>query len=821
MAATRGPQVVLEGYARTVARGGGGRTMRENVQAMDQLVSAGMVSDGNSVDGSSKTGGQPYDAVVARFPDEPLPGWEPPAPLLGLQNMVLQVGETLTVDGSVTFNGPVSGVGGGNFVPLDGSKPMTGALQLPDGTLAAPSLALGAVDGTGLSRSGASLSIGVQGTITLGLFAGTAQFYGPLSLLNNKIIQLSDATAATDALNLRTADARYIPALGVTPLAQNDINPRIHLPRFATTGPKKVCIIGDSTSTDAVASNYTEDPTQTIWGALKSEITRRNPQNKHMFVNRGIPGANWAHPMMSATDSGTTQAPPWYTDPNKIWLDYVRDDMPDTLFVLLGTNSPSSGLTAGASVASYINDFFIRINAWVKVPDVIIITNKIANPDAGGSYLADQESYKAMASFLRTFARSDSNGYTAFPRIGYIGLLDLGRHYAARALGKDLAYQYMSKVPSAIRSGLTLVGPYPGTVTTLGSTTDGDLRLTLVFRNAGGTAMFAACGSGGFFLTCSAFVANRIHVTLTAGGIWTARYQLLGTDAAPVVTGANYSPPSGDVSMTVTLKSEVLQISLNGVLVIDTQVARLISNYTAAIGAGINPTGTITFDVTEFSEGIGAPTLRTIDPTNAFGQAGGPQAGNDINHPSSSTVAQLDYQVIAATNWAAPQPTAQQLKDDKVQIYMDATSSPNTAITTEEIIKQTQLQSNLLINVGDMLEVEAWGNLTGSTDVKTARIRWGGLTGAAMSAPAGSVASATRWHARATVTKTGSNTQVYGGDGTVAASGNTGGTSGGTAALPDTQPITLCITSQNATTATAGSITCECFRVALIKAPGT
>ena len=33
--ATRGPQVVLEGRARTVARGGGGRTMRENIAAME------------------------------------------------------------------------------------------------------------------------------------------------------------------------------------------------------------------------------------------------------------------------------------------------------------------------------------------------------------------------------------------------------------------------------------------------------------------------------------------------------------------------------------------------------------------------------------------------------------------------------------------------------------------------------------------------------------------------------------------------------------------------------------------------------------------
>ena len=84
MTATRGPQVVLEGYARTVARGGAGRTMRANIAAMDQLVSSGLVADGNAVDGSSRTGAQPYDGVVAQFPHEPLSAWEIPAPLLSI-----------------------------------------------------------------------------------------------------------------------------------------------------------------------------------------------------------------------------------------------------------------------------------------------------------------------------------------------------------------------------------------------------------------------------------------------------------------------------------------------------------------------------------------------------------------------------------------------------------------------------------------------------------------------------------------------------------------------------------------------------------------
>ena len=80
----RGPQVVLEGYARTVARGGVGKTMRENIAAWDALVSAGLVADGNGVDGTTRTGDQPYDVVVAQFPHEPLQAWEVPAPRLNV-----------------------------------------------------------------------------------------------------------------------------------------------------------------------------------------------------------------------------------------------------------------------------------------------------------------------------------------------------------------------------------------------------------------------------------------------------------------------------------------------------------------------------------------------------------------------------------------------------------------------------------------------------------------------------------------------------------------------------------------------------------------
>jgi hypothetical protein len=612
--------------------------------------------------------------------------------------------------------------------------------------------------------------------------------------------------------------------LGAGPdTGQNDLIPALHLSRWATPGVKVVDIIGDSTGTELPGANYAWDATQTIWGALKAEIMRRNPQLKFNFNNRAIASTNWANPVMTANDRGDATAAPvpdWFTNRDKVWLDYVRDDQPDTLFWVMGTNAPQSGQTAGSSVASFINDSFTRINGWVKVPDIVICTTKIGNQAYGPPADTTQEAYKAMAAFLRTFARSNRNGYATFPRIKYIGLIDLGRQYAARALGKDLAHQYMSRVPAAIRTGLTLAGPYPGTVNVLGTTTDGDLSLSLLFHNAGGTNMYNAIGLAGLFITISGYFSNRIHVTMQATGVWVTRYQLMGVDTDPVITGANYSPPTGDVTMSITLKGERIIVTLNGNSIIDTSAPRLIQNCVVSIGAGSTPSSAITFDVTEFLEGIGSPALQTLNPATAFGGLGGGLiAGNDVNHPSSTTVALIDYATIAASNLAAPMPTAAQLKDDKMQIYVDMTSTPNTAITTEEILKTAPILANQFQNVGDTLEIEAWGIMAATTDNKTVRLRWGGIGGASLVSPNTALTTGIRWRILGTIVKSAANVQQTSGQGTISTTNYA--VSSGAGGQADAAATTLVVTSQNATTAAAASITCDGFRVSYIKAPGT
>jgi hypothetical protein len=103
-----------------------------------------------------------------------------------------------------------------SYVPLNGATPMTGPLNLPAGTTAAPSLLFGTPDGTGFSRAGTNaIAVSAQGAMVAAFIGGGAsggvQFYSPVIMLNNRIQSVGDPFVPTDALNQRFADARYAP----------------------------------------------------------------------------------------------------------------------------------------------------------------------------------------------------------------------------------------------------------------------------------------------------------------------------------------------------------------------------------------------------------------------------------------------------------------------------------------------------------------------------------------------------------------------------------------------------------------------------------
>ena len=94
-------------------------------------------------------------------------------------------------------------------LPLTGGV-LTGPLRLANpGTNSDAALSLGADDNTGLFRSGDFLMIALQGGFSVGFAPTLWQSWTPANMLGNQIHGLGDATAPTDALNMRTADVRY------------------------------------------------------------------------------------------------------------------------------------------------------------------------------------------------------------------------------------------------------------------------------------------------------------------------------------------------------------------------------------------------------------------------------------------------------------------------------------------------------------------------------------------------------------------------------------------------------------------------------------
>jgi hypothetical protein len=125
-----------------------------------------------------------------------------------------------------------------DFMPRLGGN-MSGPLIAAPGTgLTNPGLAIGD-NATGFYRSGTVLVLSVSGSFVQQYLPDMVQMNVPIMMGGaNKITSLGDATAAQDALNLRTADARYMQAGagGFLSTAGGSMTGTIHM--VGTSGPQ-------------------------------------------------------------------------------------------------------------------------------------------------------------------------------------------------------------------------------------------------------------------------------------------------------------------------------------------------------------------------------------------------------------------------------------------------------------------------------------------------------------------------------------------------------------------------------------------------------
>jgi hypothetical protein len=150
-----------------------------------------------------------------------------------------------------------------------------------------------------------------------------------------------------------------------------------------------------------------------------------------------------------------------------------------------------------------------------------------------------------------------------------------------------------------------------------------------------------------------------------------------------------------------------------------------------------------------------------------------------------------------------------------IRLFTSLSVIGNGADLTEDTLVTYSVPANTFVNVGDELRVVATGGFTGSTDVKTARIRIGGISAA--TAPT-SAATQTAWRIEFHIIKSGSNAQQY-----EVFSGFSGATgtqaySNGAGVLTEGSANALTVTGQNTTNSVASSVSVRTVTVDLIRA---
>jgi len=126
----------------------------------------------------------------------------------------------------------------------------------------------------------------------------------------------------------------------------------------------------------------------------------------------------------------------------------------------------------------------------------------------------------------------------------------------------------------------------------------------------------------------------------------------------------------------------------------------------------------------------------------------------------------------------------------------------NGADTTEDTLFTVTIPAGTFVNVGDAIHIIARGTNAASTDTKSVRVKFGGSNSDTFNT---NIVGQTTWYIDEWLWKTGTNTQAWTAFHNLASNSGSNGFNSNLA-ITDTAAITLLITGQNSTAATANSI---------------
>mgnify|MGYP001056492275 CR=1 FL=1 len=249
----------------------------------------------------------------------------------------------------------------------------------------------------------------------------------PELLLNNRanVIfvgdgKFSDVVTDGSAMYRR----QVIPKTAPSALSQTDNNLDIKLRKLTNDKVIRVVFLGDSLSTSSANTLNTTSSKSVVFQKFIKEC---NPNYEFEFIQRSIGGKSLENINSTANSATIEDNYPWYTDPNREWLEYVYDVNPHIIIFASGTNDNSN------LEPDTLFEVVSKIETNTEA-NIVFITN-IGTVCSGvgdrvGHYLSEksqQEGRDYAAGYYRSYAKA--KGYPC---------IDLNRTFNMVRDGRDI-----------------------------------------------------------------------------------------------------------------------------------------------------------------------------------------------------------------------------------------------------------------------------------------------------------------------------------------------------------------------------------------------
>ena len=411
----------------------------------------------------------------------------------------------------------------------------------------------------------------------------------------------------------------------------------------------KVAFIGDSTVSLGDQFSSLETPLELYKAALLETF----PTKSFSFADYTIGGTIIGQAGLTGAVIGGT-LPSWFTNSANTWISYINTYNPTTLFVAFGINATAS------STPDKIAGFLALLAAFTNVPDIVFVTNTVANPAGGSPYNSPTFTAGniASAAATRTAALASnywpSNGGTIFPYAGLppIGLIDVGRYFSMSVLGFDPCKQVLSTIVPSSSPVVLTNNATTSTQYYLPGSCDGDCVYTVTFNNGNLWQSNSTVATIGFYdpfgsSPIGAEITGSLHLQTTNGTNGYAN--IYGINASFITVSNSSAWSSTNNTFTVELKNGHLKATLNNTVMYNGIVP---CASTSTFTPFISMTGTMpanqTITVNSYYGGTRQPYTPFSSYALAYGSLGGVNSGNGINHVSSYGVNEIYAPVIEA-----------------------------------------------------------------------------------------------------------------------------------------------------------------------------